>query len=535
MSLPFPASSYRRKIVLPFYDTLWIAAAPFLALYLRNGELAPHGGWEAVILYWLITTGFCLFAIFVFRIPERMTRYFSVKDGFDIYKAVASAELVSCVVLFTLTRLDGVPRSIPLIHGMLVATGLVAARMLFAYQNDDEFPENSHRRGSVILIGADRASAFFIRLLNAYPAANQRVIAVLDERPEMAGRAISGVRILGTPDRLSAAIDEFAIHGVAVERVVIASENLLSPAALQEIRRVCRACAVDLSLLPAMLGLRAAKPAETDEEPPAEAAAPGEFVAPAEFAAPADAFYLLDETPIVLPAYFILKRWIDVFASITLIILLSPLLLAGSFLAFVDVGSPILFWQERLGRNGRSFLIYKLRTVRSPFDRHGNPVSEAKRVSPVGRFLRASHLDELPQLFNVLIGDMSLIGPRPLVLQDQPPDIKIRSLVRPGITGWAQVKGGKLVTPQDKQQLDEWYVSNASPWVDCYILLMTLRIVLKSAAPSEESQVDVSQVHSRSAIGRRTFALRRDLPGRMWPVNVVSLPDGQPRLGSGER
>ena len=175
------------------------------------------------------------------------------------------------------------------------------------------------------------------------------------------------------------------------------------------------------------------------------------------------------------PSFVRIKRAIDVFGSLTLIILLLPILLIASVMVLIDVGLPILFWQERVGWNGRSFLIYKFRTLGAPFDSEGNPTFAGRQPGAVGRFLRASRIDELPQLFNVLFGDMSLIGPRPLLPEDQPANKAIRLMVRPGVSGWAQVNGGKLVSKEDKEKLDEWYVRNASLGLDCRIAFMTIQ------------------------------------------------------------
>ncbi len=211
------------------------------------------------------------------------------------------------------------------------------------------------------------------------------------------------------------------------------------------------------------------------------------------------------ETPAVaLPAFFRLKRWIDVVGSLVLIILLFPLCLVAGVLVLLDVGRPILFWQERLGWKGRSFLIYKFRTLRAPFDSEGNPTLAGRRPLAIGRFLRATRLDELPQLLNVLLGDMSLIGPRPLLPEDQPSNTSVRLSVRPGISGWAQVSGAKLVTKEDKEKLDEWYVRNASLWVDLQIALMTIKVIVKGRVSSEEILADTEQVRSRNIGLERT-------------------------------
>jgi lipopolysaccharide/colanic/teichoic acid biosynthesis glycosyltransferase len=137
-----------------------------------------------------------------------------------------------------------------------------------------------------------------------------------------------------------------------------------------------------------------------------------------------------------------------------------------------------VFWQQRLGAAGRRFTIYKLRTLRPPLDQLGEPIPEDKRLSWVGTLLRRSRLDELPQLFNVLVGEMSLIGPRPLLPHDQPANASMRLMIRPGITGWAQVNGGTLPTPSEKLAFDEWYVRNASVRIDIRIIMKTVKVMI---------------------------------------------------------
>jgi lipopolysaccharide/colanic/teichoic acid biosynthesis glycosyltransferase len=184
---------------------------------------------------------------------------------------------------------------------------------------------------------------------------------------------------------------------------------------------------------------------------------------------------------------------------LSLIALLSPLLMIGCLLVLLDVGPPILFWQERLGWKRRAFLVYKFRTLGAPFDNDGKAAIFGRQPSGIGRFLRASRIDELPQLLNVLLGDMSLVGPRPLLPEDQPSNTHIRLSVRPGITGWAQVHGAKLVNKEEKEKLDEWYIRHASLWSDLRIMAMTLQLMLRSRMSSPEAAADVEQVQSKIA------------------------------------
>jgi len=245
---------------------------------------------------------------------------------------------------------------------------------------------------------------------------------------------------------------------------------------LREVELVCQRHRISLSFLPRMMGL-------TDSGVEVAAAPEQQPVEPA----------------VALPAYVRFKRPIDIVGSLALLLLLSPLLLIVAALVAFDVGLPVLFWQERQGWHGRSFLVYKFRSLAAPFDSTGNLILAGRQPSIIGRMLRATRIDELPQLLNVLFGDMSLIGPRPLLPEDQPADTTIRLSVRPGLTGWAQVNGGKLLSKDNKVKLDEWYVRNASLWLDLRIVLMTLKMVLRGEMSQAETLADSEQVQLKNA------------------------------------
>jgi len=177
-----------------------------------------------------------------------------------------------------------------------------------------------------------------------------------------------------------------------------------------------------------------------------------------------------------------LKRLFDVTISALLLIFLLPIIALVFLLIKFNMGSPILFRQSRPGLKGEPFVVYKFRTMSDQKDAFGNTLPDGLRLNSLGRFLRKTSLDELPQLFNVLVGDMSLVGPRPLLLEYLPlysPEQTKRHLVRPGITGWAQVHGRNTISWQDRFSLDIWYVENASFIVDIKILCMTALKVLR--------------------------------------------------------
>lgn len=175
------------------------------------------------------------------------------------------------------------------------------------------------------------------------------------------------------------------------------------------------------------------------------------------------------------------KRLIDIACSALALIILSPLLLVLALLVRIRLGSPVLFRQERPGRMGKPFRMVKFRTMTDRRDAGGQLMPDADRLTPFGRWLRATSLDELPELWNVLRGDMSLIGPRPLLMQYLPLYSKEqwrRHLVRPGVTGWAQVNGRNALSWDEKFALDVWYVDHHNLWVDLKILFLTIKSVV---------------------------------------------------------
>ena len=177
-----------------------------------------------------------------------------------------------------------------------------------------------------------------------------------------------------------------------------------------------------------------------------------------------------------------LKRPFDLAVSALLIILFLPIIALFFISIQTNMGSPILFRQIRPGIKGKPFVIYKFRTMSDKYDVAGKVLPDGMRLTTLGRFLRKTSFDELPQLFNVFNGDMSLVGPRPLLLEYLPlysPEQAKRHLVRPGITGWAQVHGRNTISWQDKFSLDVWYVENASFLLDIKILCMTALRVLR--------------------------------------------------------
>lgn len=183
-----------------------------------------------------------------------------------------------------------------------------------------------------------------------------------------------------------------------------------------------------------------------------------------------------------------LKRLIDLALTLPGLVLISPLLAVLSALVWIFHGRPILFRQPRPGYQGRVFTLYKFRTMRHAVDENGQPLPDEKRLTGFGKFLRAASLDELPELINVIKGEMSLVGPRPLLvayLERYTPAQARRHEMLPGITGWAQVNGRNVLTWEDKFKLDVWYVDHWSPWLDLRILALTAWKVVRREGINE--------------------------------------------------
>ncbi len=196
-----------------------------------------------------------------------------------------------------------------------------------------------------------------------------------------------------------------------------------------------------------------------------------------------------------------MKRFIDLFISFVGLLVLFPLLLVVMVVIRTKLGSPVFFKQVRPGVNGEPFEMVKFRTMTDGLDADGFLLPDEVRLTRFGKFLRASSLDELPELWNVLKGDMSLVGPRPLLmeyLERYTPEQARRHEVRPGITGWAQVNGRNAISWEEKFKLDVWYVDNRSLWLDLKILFLTVKKVFVREGISADDHVTMPKFTGRT-------------------------------------
>lgn len=472
-----PSSSTRVLSRIAVFDVVWMGVSPLGAFFLRDTDIVYRSG--SVVAYCTIAF-FCSIVVFQwFNTSAPIARFFSVSDARELFKACVIIAALSASLSFLFTRLDAAPRSVPILHFILLTSGLFAARMLWRLREMRREVRGQSATAftqQALIVGATRSAWFFSKMLEELAPGQYQIVAILDERPKMQHRSLNGYPIIGTPLNLNKIIDEYAMHGVTIDKVFLAArQEELSKAAGAQLLQTCSARSIDLEVLPDLL-------------------IPGFSVSGRESAngkAP------LRKGPLAFEPHGLqsenhhpfwkFKRAIDFTIALGLVVVLTPVIIAVVFLAFVDVGMPVVFWQQRVGRNRDPLYLYKFRTLQTLFDGRTQQKRDAQYPSAIGRFLRASRLDELPQLWNILAGDMSLIGPRPLLPIDQPHDSSFRLSVRPGITGWAQVCGGKLVSPVEKNALDEWYIRNASLKLDAIIALRTVWMILSGDRRDERA------------------------------------------------
>lgn len=191
-----------------------------------------------------------------------------------------------------------------------------------------------------------------------------------------------------------------------------------------------------------------------------------------------------------------IKRILDITIASTALILLSPVYLIVAHKVKKNLGSPVLFRQVRPGLHGKPFEMIKFRTMKDALDAEGKPLPDSERLTPFGKMLRATSLDEMPELWNVIKGDMSIVGPRPLLMEYLPlynEQQAKRHNVRPGITGYAQVNGRNAISWEKKFELDTWYVENQSLWLDFKIMLKTIKKVIAKDDISAEGEATMTK------------------------------------------
>ena len=443
----------QRTLIIAVHDILVVMVALPVAIVLREQR-----GFEAERVWELLTAmpllaAAAVVAALVVEPYRALWRRLGSAEIVTLAQFVGLALMIFYVAQFLVDRLDALPRSAPVLQFMTAMLGLLGSRLAYEMYRRARGPRagNGPLGEPLLLVGAGDGTALLAELLRQHPGHGEPVGILCDEAEPT--RRLAGVPIVGRLDQLDAVLARLSVQGMRPARLVLTRpHHEFSRSAVHHLIERAAAAGIEVRDLPDMLRL-------TGTAAPAPA---GEVGCGLEHA--------------VLDAGARKRAFEAVVAAVALVVL-SPLLLVTALAVAVGIQRPVLFIQVRPGRNRRPYKLIKFRTMRDPTDAQGRVLSDAERTPWVGGVLRRLRFDELPQLWNVLIGDMALIGPRPLLAADldaMPDGGRARAAVRPGITGWAQVNGGHQLTGDEKLALDLWYATNANLRLDLRILWLTL-------------------------------------------------------------
>jgi len=499
----------RHRLVLTVIDLCLIGLATLFAQLLRDSFETRPEQLLALLPYLGVTLAAAIPSLAVFRLNQSIWRFSGMADYVSSFGAAILIVAAAVGLGFLVNRLEGVARSLPIIQATLIVFGLVGARVAARLRHKGRGraalrPAPAAGDAECILVvGINLITELYLRSVAEFSGGRVQVMGLLVKRENNMGRLVQGHRILGRPEQIARILGDLQVHGVPISRVVVTLPfDQLSPEARAALHEAAENLHIRVEFFgDHICGIERFKPEVPAPQPPLKRRAD---------MAPTGADQ--QDAP-VRRSYWRAKRVLDVAIATCAIIVLAPLLVLVAVLAIIEIGPPALFWQQRPGIGGRPFRLYKFRTMGRPYDAEGRRIADDERLSAIGRFLRRFRLDELPQLFNILTGEMSFIGPRPLLQADQFPGLDARLAIRPGMTGWAQIKGGRELSASDKAALDVWYIKNACFRVDLEILMGTLRVVLLGERAAD-----------RDAIREAWRELRNSRAGVQWGAS--SVPQG---------
>jgi|CeladaMinimDraft_18_1061708.scaffolds.fasta_scaffold00002_362 lipopolysaccharide/colanic/teichoic acid biosynthesis glycosyltransferase len=448
-----------------------IASATLLASELRHDFTVGPARLAALVPYLLLTLAAATVILPAFGTNRTVWRLTTLKDYLNLTVATVLIVISGVAMGFAFNRLEGIARSVPVLQALVTLFALVGVRVLLRLRHAArqrplplQMPQSAPTR-TILIVGLSRLTEAYLLSLAEFAPNRIRVAGLLGRREGDVGRVVLEQPVLGLPEQLHAVLNDLELHGVTIDEIIVATRfSRLSPAAREALLDIEQSGQISVKYLAESMGFEGQLPSQSDSSS----------------STPKPAFALNEEQlrAIAAKPYWRVKRVIDVIGALIALILVSPIMALVAVLVAMDVGLPVVFAQQRPGLGGHPFRLNKFRTMGPSHDAEGRRIPDEERLSVIGRFLRKTRLDELPQLWHVLKGDMSFIGPRPLLTVDQSPEYALRLLVRPGITGWAQVIGGRDISPLDKAALDVWYVKNASLRLDLEIVLRTIPLVV---------------------------------------------------------
>lgn len=494
-----------RQRLIFILDMTAVFLSPFAALFIRDGFVLSGAKVEKLIPLAIIATA-CAVPVFIAMGTHKIVwRYISLPDLIRTVGAATLAILLALPICFAVDRLQ-VARSIPLMQWLCLAAMLIGMRVLARaadrwrnQRNSAPPPADDVPLGQTewtLIAGINPLADLYIQAVTQSANSPVRIAGLISADVRFKGRNLFQHKVLGGMDHLGDVLQELDVHGIVVTRIVLAEPlSQFTAQARHELIRAERERAIAVASIAELLGL---EPVGSGPAGTPHAGIMWNEIATSAPLSPRQERYQR------------IKRLIDAGGAAAAIVLVAPIAAIICFIVIIDVGRPVIFWQQRPGKGGRPFKLYKFRTMRSAHDEEGMRIPDADRVTRTGALLRRLRLDELPQLFNVLSGDMSFVGPRPLLWSDMPFDPRSRLSIRPGITGWAQVNGGRVISSEDKAALDSWYVQHVSPSLDLKILRRTLRLLasgdvingkaLRAAYSASHPRPDTASDHSMGPI-----------------------------------
>lgn len=459
-----------RKYAYLGFDVGAALLALVAALYLRNGvALIEEGRPYDVRIMLLICVGVSVLVLPLMRTHTRMWRFTSPADVSAVMIAAALIVLLTNGGLFLFNRLEIVPRSVPPVHWAIMAFIMCGSRISARWMYGGERSAAAKQQQHVLIVGANHATELYIEFAKKILSGQVVIEGILDEDTSLQGRLFHQFPVLGSPAEMDELLQQLRVHGIVISKVIVARAfDQLHPNTQQGLLALEQQGLFELIHFDRQIGIYQPLPelASTLSNP---MQAPQFTIAPPRH-------------------YARIKRLLDCVAASLIIAATAPLLIIAAILVYCNVGMPILFWQKRPGLNGKPFKLFKFRTMRMAGRKHNedrltHKQGDKNRTTATGHLLRRLRFDELPQLFHILGGTMSFIGPRPLLPDDQPKGGEQRLMVRPGITGWAQVNGGDALTPEQKLILDLWYIQHMSLRLDCLIMLRTVVVLFQHDIP----------------------------------------------------
>ena len=468
----------RHLLKLLIIDVILVFFATIAAIVLRDNLELSWRRLSDLAPYILVCVVASVPVLALFGLNRSLWRFSSMSDYLKIVTVSIVIVFTTFVFDFMFSRLEFIPRSLPFIQALLIIFALVGARVVVRLHHhshrvrpvpDVVVPIVNRDARMVLLVGLTRLAELYLRAAQDYAADQVEVAGLLAvEGGEPHGESFQGLPVFGRVEDCAEIVEKLRIHGIVVDRIVLAMPlRMLTKAARRALDDLEEASELEFdSLCDRIFDRNDVEESDDDE-------VPGTVADERLFRIDPDVRAAVMSRP-----YWRIKRLIDIVGAMVLLVVFAVPSIVVGFVVLVDIGTPITFWQRRPGLFGRPFRLFKFRTMRDARDEEGNLAPDSHRLSAVGRFLRRTRLDELPQLYHILVGDMSFVGPRPLLPVDQSEAFSARLLVRPGLTGWAQVQGGREISAVDKAALDVWYVLNASLLLDIEIVLRTIPMVL---------------------------------------------------------